>query len=285
MSNLPTLRQLQYLVALVELRHFGRAAERCFVTQSTLSAGLKELENILDCTLVERTKRRVMPTPLGEQVADHARRLLAGAEGIAELARSEKQPLSGPFRLGTIPTIGPFVLPRVLRRLRSGELDAALIALPYDVADLAVMHLALDPFWLAMPSGHPQARARPKSIQASSVPTEELLLLEEGHCLRGHALAACHLTQQKGGTGFQATSLYTVVEMVANGLGITFLPEISVGAGLVKGSDVVLKRVKGDTASRQLGLVWRKSFHRVESARALGAHLKKQLGSMKIGGR
>jgi LysR family hydrogen peroxide-inducible transcriptional activator len=305
MTVLPTLRQLQFLVAVVDLRHFGRAAERCRVTQSTLSAGLKDLENVLRAKLVERTKRKVLPTPLGEAVTEQARALLAGAETIVETARAGGEPLSGPFRLGTIPTIGPFVLPRVLQglrraypdlrlfiredqtrsllaRLRMGELEAALIALPYDVSDFEVLDLGADPFWLVAPRSHPLVQAKNKIVAAGDVPPGDLLLLEDGHCLREHALAACHLGRTTRGEKFQATSLYTLVEMVANGLGVTFLPEIALSAGLVKGMDVAVKPLAKDSPPRRIGLVWRKSYHRAGDVAALGAYLKGRMAGMRL---
>lgn len=305
MSYLPTLRQLQYLVAVVELRHFGQAAERCFVTQSTLSAGLKDLEDGLRATLVERTKRKVLPTPLGETLAEQARALLERAHAIVETARADASPLAGEFRLGTIPTIGPFVLPRVLHglraaypelklflreeqtrtlldKLRRGELEAALIALPYDVSDFEMMNLGADPFWLAAPPDHPLITSQRKTVSSADVLQDEVLLLEDGHCLREHALAACNLGRAPGSGRFQATSLYTLVEMVANGLGVTFLPEIALSAGLVKGSDVALKPLAKDSPSRHIGLVWRKSYHREGDVAALGAYLKGRMAGLRV---
>ena len=305
MTILPTLRQLQFLVAVVDQRHFGRAAERCRVTQSTLSAGLKDLENVLRAKLVERTKRKVLPTPLGEAVAEQARALLAGAETIVETARAGGEPLSGPFRLGTIPTIGPFVLPRVLQglrraypdlrlfiredqtrslldRLRMGELEAALIALPYDVSDFEALDLGADPFWLVAPRNHPLVQAKGKTVAAGDVSPGDLLLLEDGHCLREHALSACRLGRTMRGEKFQATSLYTLVEMVANGLGVTFLPEIALSAGLVKGADVAVKPLAKDSPARRIALVWRKSYHRANDVAALGAYVKGRMAGLRV---
>jgi len=305
MTILPTLRQLQFLVAVVDLRHFGRAAERCRVTQSTLSAGLKDLENVLQAKLVERTKRKVLPTPLGETVAEQARALLAGAENLVETVRAGDEPLTGPLRLGAIPTLGPFVLPRVLRglrraypelklfiredqtrplldRLRRGELEAALIALPFDVAGFEVMDLGPDPFWLVAPRSHPLIQARSKTVSAADVPPGDLLLLEDGHCLREHALSACRLGRSTGGDKFQATSLYTLIEMVANGLGVTFLPEIALSAGLVKGMDVAVKPLAKDSPARRIGLVRRKSYHREGDVAAFGAYLKGRMAGLRL---
>jgi len=310
MTILPTLRQLRYLVALVDLRHFGKAAERCLVTQSTLSAGLKDLENIVQATLVERTKRTVTPTPLGETLAAQARALLDGAEGIMETARRGGAPLTGSLRLGVIPTIGPFVLPRVLKglrlaypnlklflredqtrplldRLHQGDLEAALIALPYALSDFETIDLGPDPLWFAAPANHPLIRAKRKTVSAAQIPPEEMLLLEDGHCLRDHALAACQLNRTQvngasGGDGFLATSLYTVLEMTANGLGVTFIPEIALSAGLVKGGEIAVKPLAKDSPPRRIGLVWRKSYPRKDNMAALGAYLRGRMAGLRV---
>lgn len=300
---LPTIRQLQYLVAVADLGHFGRAAERCNVTQSTLSAGIAELENLLQAELVERTKRRVRITPLGEEIAGKARALLDAATDIAETARAADAPLSGRFRMGVIPTIGPFVLPRVLGRLRDaypdlklylqeaptatlvdrlrrGELEAAFIALPYDIGDLERLALGPDALWAVLPQGHRLARA--KSLSAADLGGEELLLLEDGHCLRDHALAACSLQNMRRSSGFQSASLYTLVEMVANGLGVTFVPEIAITAGLLKGCAVEAIPLGPGSAPRELALVWRKSFRREDDIAALATYMRGQLASMRV---
>jgi LysR family hydrogen peroxide-inducible transcriptional activator len=270
-----------------------------------LSAGLKDLENVLKAKLVERTKRKVLPTPLGQAVAEQARALLAGAEALVETVRASDGPLTGPFRLGTIPTIGPFVLPRVLQglrraypdlrlfiredqtrslldRLRKGELEAALIALPYDVSDFEVLNLGADPFWLVATRDHPLIQAKNKTVSAGDIPPGDLLLLEDGHCLREHALAACHLGRISRSEKFQATSLYTLVEMVANGLGITFLPEIALSGGLIKGANVAVKPLAKDSPARRIGLVWRKSYSREDDVAALGAYLKGRMAGLHI---
>lgn len=292
-THLPTLRQLRYLVALAEHRHFGRAAEACFATQSTLSAGLQELESLLGVTLVERTKRKVLMTPLGEEVALRARDLLRGAEDIADLAMSHRRPLSGRLRLGVIPTIAPFLLPRVLPRLRSaypdlkpalredltarllerlanGEMDVAVLALPYDAPEMEMEALATDPFVLACPPRHPLADK--ETITGADLADCDLLLLEEGHCLRDHALAACSLPAPRRGEGILGTSLGTLVQMVAAGMGVTLLPRMAVEAGILGGTDLVTRPLAGGGA-RQLGLAWRKSSARKEEFRLLGRAL------------
>lgn len=283
MRPLPTLRQLRYLVAIAEFRHFGRAAESCFATQSTLSAGLQELESLLDVKLVERSKRRVMLTPLGEDVVARARLVLRGAEDIAELASASKDPLSGPLRLGVIPTIGPYLLPRVLPPLRQtypnlrlylredmtgrildalqeGEIDAALIALPFPTEELEVRKLGADPFLLACRSDDPLAKAPAPELE--QLPEDRLLLLDDGHCLREHALAACRLQPARHHDDFRATSLPTLVQMVANRLGITLLPKMAVDSGLLGGTGLIARPLAENAPAREIALVWRRTTPR-----------------------
>ncbi|MBI3444959.1 MAG: hydrogen peroxide-inducible genes activator [Magnetospirillum sp.] len=292
-THIPTLRQLRYLVALAEHRHFGRAAESCFATQSTLSAGLQELESLLGVSLVERTKRKVLITPLGEEVVARARLLLRGAEDMADLARAHQQPLGGLLRLGVIPTIAPFLLPkalpalrqhhprlklvlredltaRLLDRLGNCELDAAVLALPYEAPEMEMEALATDPFVLCCPPGH--ALAARAEISGADLAGDELLLLEEGHCLRDHALAACSLPGPKRGEGILGTSLGTLVQMVASGMGVTLLPRMAVECGILAGTDLVTRPLVGGGA-RLLGLAWRKSSARADEFRLLGRAL------------
>ncbi|KIL97312.1 Hydrogen peroxide-inducible genes activator [Paramagnetospirillum magnetotacticum MS-1] len=289
-AHLPTLRQLRYLVALAEHRHFGRAAEACFATQSTLSAGLQELESLLGATLVERTKRKVLMTPLGEEVVARARDLLRGAEDLADLARAHGKPLCGRLRLGVIPTIAPFLLPRALSGLRAqypdlrlelredltarlldrlvaGELDAAVLALPYDAPEMEMAALATDPFVLACPPTHPLAER--EMVSGADLAQVDLLLLEEGHCLREHALAACSLPAPRRGEGVMGTSLGTLVQMVASGMGVTLLPRLAVEAGILAGTDLVTRPLAMG-GSRLLGLAWRRSSARKDEYRLLG---------------
>ncbi|UTW53097.1 LysR family transcriptional regulator [bacterium SCSIO 12827] len=298
-TRLPTLRQLQYLIAVAEDGHFGRAAERCFVTQSTLSAGIQELESILGVTVIERTKRRVTVTPLGLELVARARRVLAEVEDMTVTAKASTRPLTGLLRLGAIPTIGPYVLPKVLPPLRAsypelrlflredrtarlvdqlvgGELDAALIALPYDTADLEHMVLADDPFWLAVPRDHPLAGTK-DAVAPDVLDSEDLLLLEDGHCLRDHALAACRRQPAPGRSdAFQATSLYTLVELVAGGFGTTLLPGVALQSDHIKAADVVLRPLAGGVG-RQIALAWRRNSARRSEYKLLGQFLKNQL--------
>ena len=289
--NLPSIRQLQYLVAVVELRHFGNAARQCHVSQSTLSAGIYELESILGITLIERTKRKVLPTELGLQLADKARQVLSLTAEIVDQAQAEKMPLSGPLRLGVIPTIGPFLLPKVLpgirdkypllelylledqtanllERLHRGDLDCAIIALPYDIGTLQSREFWHEDFLVAFPSGHTLCSTKP--VRSTELPGKELLLLEEGHCLRDHALAACHLSGLQNKVGFKGTSLYTLVQMVAGGQGITFLPEMARGTELIQQSDICFRSLAERGPHRRICLVWRQSWHRKQDLIMLG---------------
>ena len=289
--HLPSIRQLQYLLAVVELRHFGQAAERCFVTQSTLSTGIQELENMLGAKLLERTKRRVNPTPLGLNMAEKARQILELSAQLVELAQQDKEPLAGPLKLGVIPTIGPFLLPQVLpalrqhypklqlyliedqtarlvERLACGEIDAAVLALPYDLGKLEYQAFWDERFWVAIPAGHPLSQDGP--ITASELPADELMLLEEGHCFRDHALSACHRDELQRQSAFQGTSLYTLIEMVAGGQGITFLPEMAINSSLAQHKGVSLRALKEPGPHRKIGLAWRTTYHRKNDLALLG---------------
>jgi LysR family hydrogen peroxide-inducible transcriptional activator len=280
---LPSFKQLEYLTALVETRHFGQAAERCNVTPSTLSAGIRDLEDILGVAVAERTKRTVLITPIGQATAERARRLLRDAEDMMALVSAQREPMAGDVRLGAIPTISPFVLPRVLplvearypklrvylreeqtdvllSRVRGGELDVALVALPYETGNLSVSILFDDGFLFACRADHPLARR--KSIRDGDLLDQPLLLLEEGHCLRGHALDACRLTSSPVRVQFEATSLQTLVQMVASGIGVTLLPQMAVDAGMASMRNIRLIPLQ-TSASRQIGLVWRASSPRV----------------------
>ncbi len=297
-AALPTLRQLRYLVAVHEKGHFGRAAEATRVTQSTLSAGIQELESVLDARLIERTKRSVRFTDLGEEAVNRAKAILAQAEDLISLAQASGEPLTGLLRLGAIPTIGPYLLPRVLPALRGGypelklflkeaqtavlldqvrggELDVALIALPYDIEGLESLTLAEDKFWLVSSNDHPLASIR--SVEACNVDPSELLLLEEGHCLREHALSACRFSVNTDGrTEVQGTSLFTLIELAAGGFGVTLVPDLAVQSGLIKGGDVSLTRLEGDWG-RRLALVWRKISARGREYSLLGEVLRNQM--------
>jgi LysR family hydrogen peroxide-inducible transcriptional activator len=282
-AALPTLRQLAYLVELSERLNFRAAAEAQFVTQSTLSAGIKELENLLGVQLVERDRRRVRLTALGEDIGARARDLLAGATDLAEAARSAARPLSGPLRLGAIPTVAPYLLPRVLpalrrehaalrlylredvtqrllERLRQGTLDVALIALPFETGDLYVRELFADEFAFVARRSHPAARAKGLALRA--LDAADMVLLEEGHCLRDHVIAACDRRRGGGGASVEATSLTTLIQMVAGGLGVTLLPRITLDAGILAGTHLLARPLAAPAPSRTLALVARRTSPR-----------------------
>ena len=290
----PTLKQLQYLVALRSHGHFGRAAESCFVTQSTLSAGLRELETLLGTTLVERTRRVVRFTSLGTRIADKAVRVLRESEELADMARAEAQPLTGELRMGVIPTIAPFLLPTMLPALRDqyprlrlflredtsqaacealhrGQLDCVLLALPYACGDVDSVDLFDDSLLVAFPHGEAPATA---TVDASAIDERRLLLLEDGHCLKDHALAACNRPEIRAGATMMGTSLHTLVQMVDNGLGLTFIPQMAVDAGLLDGTRIKALPLEAEHGDRQIALAWRKTSPREEEFRLLAASLK-----------
>ena len=299
-TTLPTLRQLRHLVALAGHSHFGHAAEACFVTQSTLSASIKELETVLGATLFERSKRSVMITPLGATLAEHARAVLRQAEDLVDAVGAAGEPLSGPLRLGVIPTISPFLLGRVLpvlriahpdlelylredqtapllERLAAGDLDTLLMAFPYDDSRVETVIFADDPFRLAMPAGHPAAEH--EHVAPGELTGETLLLLEEGHCLRDHVLAAGEINSVIRVGAFQATSLQTLVQMVANGLGLTLLPKMAVDAGITRATSVVTRPLAGRAVSRQIGLAWRRTSSRVADFTLLANFFRDELAT------
>lgn len=293
--HLPTLKQLQYLVALKTHGHFGRAADACFVTQSTLSAGIKELETLIGVTLVERTRRVVRFTPLGERVADKAQRILREAEDLADMVRAAGKPLAGELRMGVIPTIAPFLLPTLLPRLREqwpdlklylreetsqsacdalhrGKLDCVLLALPYACGDVDSADLFDDRLMVAFPPG--TADDLPEYVPASAIDEDSLLLLEDGHCLKDHALAACNRPELRAEASILGTSLHTLVQMVDNGLGMTLVPEMAVEAGLLDGTNVIARRLDSEHPARRIALVWRKGSPREKEFRLLADALK-----------
>lgn len=289
-TYLPTLKQLQYLVALEEQGHFGRAADACFVTQSTLSAGLRELESLLGTTLVERTRRVVRFTPLGTRIATKGRRVLREAEELADMARAAGKPLAGDLRMGVIPTIAPFLLPRMLPRLRAewpdlklylreettsaacdslhrGHLDCVLLALPYHCGDIDSVKLFDDRLYVAFPGG--QAIDPPPRIAPEAIDETQLLLLEDGHCLKDHALAACNRPELRSEASMLGTSLHTLVQMVDNGLGVTLLPEMAIRAGILRETDVVAVPLDAERPSRQIALAWRRGSPRDKEFRLM----------------
>ncbi len=279
MVKLPTVKQLRYLVALEKTLHFGKAAEACFVTQSAFSVAIKELESVLNVSLVDRTNRRVVFTSAGKLVADQARLVLFDLEGIVDIAKTSQEPLSGMLKMGVIPTIAPFLLPKILPKIRkrfpklelylkeeqtkkihslllNGELDILLLALPYDLANTETITIYSDAFKLAYRKG--TALIDPDHFSPNKLNKETILLLEDGHCLRDHALSACSTGRKDNIAKFSASSLYTLIQMVDNDLGITFIPQMAIDSGLLKNTRVQTKVLK-DRSNRKIGLAWRKS--------------------------
>ena len=274
------LRDLRYLIALADLRHFGRAALACHVSQPTLSTQVRKLEDELGVALVERAPRQVMLTPVGRDIAERARRVLADIEQMRETARRSIDPEAGSVRLGMFPTLGPYLLPHVvpalrarfpqlelllveekteplLAMLRSGRLDAAVLALPLHEDWLESEFLFEEPFMLAVPNHHPLSKRR--DLQLADLADQHLLLLEDGHCLRDQALEVCTLAGAGEKDGFRATSLETLRQMVAAGVGITLLPMLAVKPPVSASEDIRLLNFKNPPPTRRIAMVWRKS--------------------------
>ena len=298
--HLPTVKQLQYLVALRRFGHFGRAADACFVTQSTLSAGLRELETLLGLTLVERTRRVVRFTALGEKIADKALKVLRETEELAEMARAQGRPLHGELRMGVIPTIAPFLLPTMLPRLREqwpelklylreetsaaacealhrGQLDCVLLALPFACGDVDSTPLFDDPLFVAYPRGEAPAA---RSIGAAEVDEKRLLLLEDGHCLKDHALSACNRPELRAHAAMMGTSLHTLVQMVDNGLGVTFVPGMAIEAGILSRTGIEARPLRSDHPCRSIALIWRRSSPRESEFQMLATSLRRIAGHL-----
>lgn len=289
MKALPTLRQLQFFVTLARRESFSKAADECLVSQSTLSSAIKELEGLVGRQLVDRSTRSFALTPSGEEVAARAPALLAGVEDLLDAA-SGRRPLEGAFTLGVIPTIAPFVLPKVAKALRkkypklglflredltaslaerlaAGLIDAALLAFPYDIPGVEVIDVGADPFWFACNSEHRFA-AR-KSLATDDLRECKLLLLEDGHCLREHAIDACSIADRGADASFDGTSLFTLTQMAQSGLGATLLPDMAVKTGLAKTAGLVAIPFKKPQPVRRIGVAWRKGSGRGEEAQAI----------------
>jgi LysR family hydrogen peroxide-inducible transcriptional activator len=284
------LKDLRYLVAVADTRHFGRAAERSFVSQPTLSAQLKKLEEYLGVQLVERAPKRVQLTAAGEEIVERARRILDASDEIVELARGHSDPLAGRLRLALLPTIGPYLLPNVAARLRkslprlelmlyeyqtdpmleklhSGEIDVGILALPVPLDGLESHLLYREPFTVALPAGHRLAQRN--SIRLEDLNHETLLLLEDGHCLRDQALDICSGSDVHEKQDFRATSLETLRQMVAAGVGITLLPELAGRGAYGNARGVAIRPFVKPVPTRTVGAVWRKSSARREAILAL----------------
>jgi LysR family hydrogen peroxide-inducible transcriptional activator len=284
------LRDLRYLVALADTRHFGKAADKCFVSQPTLSAQIKKLEIYLGVQLIERQPRKVTLTETGEKIVPLARRMLQESDEIVSLARNEHDPLSGKINVALIPTIGPYLLPLIMRKLRKqlpqlkvmlyeyqtgplleklrgGEVEMGVLALPVPMEGLESSELYDERFTVAMPGSHPLAKRA--QIKLDDLSGESLLLLEDGHCLRDQALAVCSRIDVKENEDYRATSLETLRQMVAAGLGITLLPELATRGPFGTGHGLVVRPFAKPVPSRTIGTVWRKSSARGAAIEAL----------------
>ncbi|WP_448100466.1 DNA-binding transcriptional regulator OxyR [Luteibacter jiangsuensis] len=289
------LRDLSYLVALAEYRHFGRAAEASFVSQPTLSTQIRKLEDELGVALVERTPRKVLLTETGREIARRARGVLSQVEEIKAIAQRTRDPESGTIRLGIFPTLGPYLLPHVVPRLRErfprlelllreekteqvlhmlreGTLDAGILALPVHDDSLHTEFLFEEPFVLAVPGGHPLASR--KTLRMEDLSDQDLLLLEDGHCLRDQALEVCHLAGAGEKSGFRATSLETLRQMVSANVGITLLPALAVKPPVPQSANVRLVEFAPPAPSRRIAMLWRKSSAMTPFFEALAAVIR-----------
>jgi LysR family hydrogen peroxide-inducible transcriptional activator len=291
------LKDLRYLVALADTKHFGRAAERSFVSQPTLSAQLKKLEEYLGVQLIERAPKRVQLTPAGEEIVGRARRILDASEEIVELAKGHRDPLAGRLKLALLPTIGPYLLPQVAPRLRkslprlelmlyeyqtgpmleklhSGEIDVGILALPVPMDGLESRELYREPFTVALPAGHKLAQRN--TIRIGDLSHETLLLLEDGHCLRDQALEVCAVASMHEKQDFRATSLETLRQMVAAGVGVTLLPELAARGAYGNARGVAIRPFAKPVPTRTIGAIWRKTSARraviLELAQVIGAN-------------
>ena len=283
MANPPTLKQLKYLCAVAELKHFSQAAKSCFVSQSTLSAGISELEQSLGVTLIDRSQKQVSLTAIGREVRERAASILTEADDLVAVAESAHEPFSTEMRLGVIPTIAPFLLPDILKALRqrhpkfklyiredqsgnllndlsTGQLDLLLLALPYPAEGVTNKHLFYDELLLACNKGSDYSRNQ--KLTTKALKNTDLLLLEEGHCLRDHVLEACELINSDIKVPYYATSLNTVIQMVANDIGISILPKMAVDAKILRGTTVETQPFVDKKVQRSIGLMWRNSSPR-----------------------
>jgi LysR family hydrogen peroxide-inducible transcriptional activator len=290
------IRALQYFVKLAELKHFSQAAEACFVSQPTLSTQIRKLEEELGVSLVERAPRKIMLTPIGEDIAHRARHILRDIAQLKDAARRSKDPQTGNIKLGIFPTLAPYLLPHVipvirqkypqlrmqlaeektdtiLRMLDQGRLDAGLLALPVEAPGMEIEILFEEPFVTAMPSSHPLADKQTICLQ--DLEGEELLLLEEGHCLREHALAVCELAGAHERLDFHATSMETLRQMVAANAGVTLMPVLAVKPPIAATDNIILRPFQAPAPTRTIALVWR-------SSSPLGGFLREFAKSLKV---
>ncbi len=292
------LRDLKYLVALADTRHFGKAAARCFVSQPTLSAQIKKLEDYLGVLLVERQPRNVALTAAGELVVERARRVVRDTDDIVDLVQLSRDPLAGKLRVGLIPTIAPYLLPRVatrlrkalpklqlllfeyqtgpmLHKLRAGDIDMAILALPIEDDGFDSQSLYAEAFLVAVPTGH--RFTEQTSVQLADLNGETLLLLEDGHCLRDQALEVCSRLEVNEETDFRATSLETLRQMVGAGLGITLMPQLATEGPFAAGKQLVIRPFAAPPPGRTVGALWRRSSTRQPAIAAVNAVIAKAL--------
>lgn len=285
MKQRPTIRQLEFLIALYECQNFSKAATACFVTQSTMSAGIKELETILSASLVERTRRSLLFTTLGKKVVAQARSLILKSDEILEASKMACKPFAEPIRCGIIPTIAPFLLPDMIKVLKSdipgaklyiredksqvivdklklGELDIIIVALPYPLENLVSHTVGSEKFVAAVMKEHPLAKQT--AIPLNAFKNERVLMLEEGNCLRDHALSLCKFIDTRKTAEFQGTSLHTLLQMVGSGLGMTIIPEMALRAGILNNTDLVAVPIASSAIGRDIAVVWRENSPREE---------------------
>lgn len=293
--NLPTVKQLNYLIALEKHMHFGKAAEVCFVSQSAFSVAIRELESTLGKQLFDRTNKKVTITAVGQEIVVQARLVIRDLEALVDMVQVSSEPLSGKLILGIIPTISPFLLPKVLPKIRAnfpnlqlflqedttlriykklmrGELDLILIAFPYELRNIEKMRLFQDAFLLAYKQGSPFIKTQ--KITVESLPPESILLLSDGHCLRDHAISACKIRNRDKISHFSASSLLTLIEMVEADLGITYLPEMAKNSPMLKNTHITIQVMSKDS-HREIGLVWRRGSARSEEFKMLGEFIQK----------
>jgi LysR family hydrogen peroxide-inducible transcriptional activator len=295
MNKWPSLKQLHYLITLHETRHFNEAAKRCFVSQSTLSKGIQNLEELIGCPLYEKKDKRssLVFTPAGEMIVEHGRELLAKGQDLVELGRvCQGEVMAGQLKLGCIPTIAPFLLgdlvqeinqrfpqlnlllredttANLLQALKQGEMDVLILALPMDIGSMHSRIVGQDPFKMIISTN--QANRIQVPIKYDDLPDESVFLLENEHCLTEHAVSACQLTSAEKINPFTATSLHTLVQMVANGLGTTFIPQMAIDHGLLDNQNLIIADPPGQKAYRDIGLVWRPSSSRYETFEQLSS--------------
>ena len=298
--RLPSLKHLHYLVNVHKYQHFGEAAKACYVSQSTLSSGIAALENLLGVRLIERDNKKILFTPLAEEVVRQARQILLSVEELTEQVEYYARPFGGTLKLGVIPTIAPFLIPQilmmikqefpdlkvfvredqseqVLSQLKEGELDLVLLALPYPASGVDMKSFYKDRFYFAQ---HKDSQLNTETIKAdfSNLKDNSLLLLEDGHCMRDHALSACHLDRSEKINSFAATSLHTLVQMVNNDLGVTFLPEMAIAAGILNNTDIEISPLADrENDYREIGFAWRSQSNRKDEFEQLYQLVKKQI--------